>query len=962
MNNTHGDSDWGEKSRPRLVWLIPLFFAVVILSLGLLLPRTVTQAAESRPEQASLTARLQGVPDLTISKSHQGDFVINLDPQAFYTYTIQVSNVGTALVSGPITVTDVLSDALEPVGGIGQGWAVGFNGQTFTCVYSNTVGVSPTVSLPSLRLFVRIKQTNTTSVINRAVVSNISDANPANNVAVDPTTLVGADLAVSKSVTPSSPSPGSIITYTVTLSNQGPSQATGVVLTDTLPAGISYRSASATQGGYTQANGRWDVGTLNNGSSAVLRISATVDAASLGKTITNAIEGLRSTVPDYNLSNNTASVSFSVQTTRVSGIVTDAAKDTPLSGVKVELQDSANHLYSLNTTATGWFTFTNTITTPLASGNATIRASKTGYATKSANIVIVPNQSLRQDLSLDTADLLITKSDGLTTVIPGSTITYTLVISNLGTIPASTVVITDVLPTFTTYITDTSGIAHTVPAAYTYVWKINNNIDPGKAFRFKIRARVADALPSPTHTLTNRGSVSSQTPDSNPDNNVALDNTTSTGTPNPTLTLAVTPNQVRTGQNATYTIKLINAGTAPMTDVEVSDTFSTFLDISSARTTKGTAAVNNTTRRVTVAIDVVAPNSEVTITVVARVNTSATTNTTVSNVATVTYKFGGSNFSRNSNTVSFQILVSSTLPGTGGIELDAQDAPARHYLLAFFSSILLLGLGISAFVYYLKNRNLRSEWSVWALKMGLLLTVAAGLFAGAGVVLSGITSRGETRLASLQSHTGQGLEKIVPESTHAPDELILPGALLQIPGSELDKLPDFPIPTPTIHPEIAQENDIDISPVNRIIIPALALDTVVRYVPYDGLTWMIAGLQQEIAWMGETSWPGMGSNTALAGHVTLRDGRNGPFRDLSDLRSGDAIFVYTEKNIYEYTVNDLVTVEPTDLSVVEPTDDPTLTLITCSDWDRYTGFYTKRLVVKSTLVSSKPITQISQGN
>jgi len=36
------------------------------------------------------------------------------------------------------------------------------------------------------------------------------------------------------------------------------------------------------------------------------------------------------------------------------------------------------------------------------------------------------------------------------------------------------------------------------------------------------------------------------------------------------------------------------------------------------------------------------------------------------------------------------------------------------------------------------------------------------------------------------------------------------------------------------------------------------MDTVVKYVPYDGLTWLIAGLQQEIAWMGDTSWPGLG--------------------------------------------------------------------------------------------------------
>jgi LPXTG-site transpeptidase (sortase) family protein len=150
--------------------------------------------------------------------------------------------------------------------------------------------------------------------------------------------------------------------------------------------------------------------------------------------------------------------------------------------------------------------------------------------------------------------------------------------------------------------------------------------------------------------------------------------------------------------------------------------------------------------------------------------------------------------------------------------------------------------------------------------------------------------------------------------------------------------------------------------VNRIIIPALALDTVVKYVPYDGLTWLIAGLNQEIAWMGDTSWPGLGGNTALAGHVTLRDGSNGPFRYLADLRYGDAIFVYTEKNIYEYMVSEQVNVEATDLAVLGASQESQITLITCSDWDMYTGFYTKRLVVKANLVGAKLVQQQTRGN
>jgi len=63
---------------------------------------------------------------------------------------------------------------------------------------------------------------------------------------------------------------GSPITYTVTASNNGPSAATGVVVTDTLPAGVTFVSASSTQGTCTNAPGTvtCPVGGLANGGPA----------------------------------------------------------------------------------------------------------------------------------------------------------------------------------------------------------------------------------------------------------------------------------------------------------------------------------------------------------------------------------------------------------------------------------------------------------------------------------------------------------------------------------------------------------------------------------------------------------------------------------------------------------------------------------------------------------------------
>ena len=123
---------------------------------------------------------------------------------------------------------------------------------------------------------------------------------------------------------------------------------------------------------------------------------------------------------------------------------------------------------------------------------------------------------------------------------------------------------------------------------------------------------------------------------------------------------------------------------------------------------------------------------------------------------------------------------------------------------------------------------------------------------------------------------------------------------------------------------------------------------------------MISGLKEEVAWMGETSWPGLGGNTALAGHVTLRDGGNGPFRYLADLQAGDIITLYTEENQYTYQVRTMEVVEDNDLSVIAETENTQLTLITCTDWNEEINMYLKRFVVYSDLISTTP--RYSQGN
>lgn len=84
------------------------------------------------------------------------------------------------------------------------------------------------------------------------------------------------DLAITKGVSPANPSVGQNVTFTVTVTNNGPGAATGVVVSDPLPNGLTYVSDNG-GGAYDPNSGLWTVGNLAVSAGASLQIVATVD-------------------------------------------------------------------------------------------------------------------------------------------------------------------------------------------------------------------------------------------------------------------------------------------------------------------------------------------------------------------------------------------------------------------------------------------------------------------------------------------------------------------------------------------------------------------------------------------------------------------------------------------------------------------------------------------------------------
>jgi sortase A len=130
----------------------------------------------------------------------------------------------------------------------------------------------------------------------------------------------------------------------------------------------------------------------------------------------------------------------------------------------------------------------------------------------------------------------------------------------------------------------------------------------------------------------------------------------------------------------------------------------------------------------------------------------------------------------------------------------------------------------------------------------------------------------------------------------------------------------------------------------RMYIPRIALDTPVTEVFIEGAAWQVA--DYAAGYHHGTALPGTPGNTVMAGHAGLR---GAVFRDLPQLTVGDEVIVDTGDWRYQYRVREVKNVWPTQVEVMDPTPTPTLTLITCTNWD------TQRLVVVADLVDARPL-------
>ena len=439
-----------------------------------------------------------GTPNQSIC-SNTATVLISVDGSADVSVSKTISNatpnVGsnvvfilTAINSGPnlalgVNVTDALpagytyvsnttaAGSFDSTTGV---WTVGSLANASSATLQITATVNPTGNY-----------TNTASISSDSTDPGISN----NSASVSASPVPQSDISISGSVNNASQSIGSSVTFTITVTNSGPNNATGVNVSDLLPNGFTYTSSTVDSGTYDNSTGIWTISNLSNGSSVTLTITAIVNNS--GNYTNTAV--VSSNTNDPTSSNNSSSQEVTpgavsnLSLTKtinnanpyVGGLVEftlTATNNGPSNASGVSVIDSlpSGYTYDSNngngaySTATGKWTIGNLNNGAIKKLKIYAIVKSTGNYTNSATISSTDqpdsdtsnnNPSVSPTSVIAQADLSVVKTVNTNEAVIGNNVIFTLAVTNSGPSDATGVSVTDLLPSGYTYVSSstTSG-------------------------------------------------------------------------------------------------------------------------------------------------------------------------------------------------------------------------------------------------------------------------------------------------------------------------------------------------------------------------------------------------------------------------------------------------------------------------------------------------------------------------
>ncbi len=520
------------------------------------------------------------------------------------TYTVTVTNSGADPFEA-VTLTDVLPAGVTPVSATSSVGPACTNAATVVC----PLGTLAPQAQATVTIVVTPQQTgplaNTVSVASPTPAPGGTNNQATANTMVRPVT---ANLVLTLTDSPEPVKVGSLLTYTLNVTNRGPDAASALTLTDTLPASVT--PVSATSNSFSCTNGATvtcTLATLASDTNATATIvvrpqqtgpltnSANVSAqtfdpamgnnsdstqtnvialsANLAISITDAPDPVtagHSLVYTINIVNNGPDTASAVEVRDVL-----PASVTPLSASTTVGSCVINNtvvcaLGALQPAATATVTI---IVAPQQAGllanGATVSsptidpASANNSASTQTNVLSPPPPTPNP------ADVTLTKAASPEPVALGGTLTYTLVVANNGPGPAANVRVVDTLPVEVQFVSASGVICSGTLAVTCTLGTLSSGAQ--RTITIVVTAKKAG-------TIVNTAIAQSDSSDPNPQNNVASRLST-VGSPappgGPAADLAVSKadavDPLAAGSDQSYTISVVNNGPDVATDVRLTD-------------------------------------------------------------------------------------------------------------------------------------------------------------------------------------------------------------------------------------------------------------------------------------------------------------------------------------------------------------------------------------------------------
>ena len=510
------------------------------------------------------TVSVKTLADLAIDKKLVGSVAAGQDA----TWTLDVTNLGPSTSRGPIKVTDTLPSGTTFVSATGADWDCDEADGEVTCTYAGDLTLGS--SAPQIAVKVKVPADRKTAVTNTAEVEGTTpepdtdEAKDNNDDQVSTPPSRNAVLSLSKAVKGDEELiAGSTGTYVLGVANAGPSTATGVKITDPLPAGLSYEGFSGTGWSCSESSGTVTC-TLSSeivvGGSASVEIEVSVDP-SWTAAITNTAKVVATEDPDgddatdtntpdqdsdYTVDkSHTGDATAGEQLEYTIEVTNHGPSDSP-GPLTVRDRLPAGVTYA-SASGGGW---TCTAGTADASGQ-TVDCTRTGSLADDAstsftmtvdvaadagpatlvNSVAVsgPNET-KVDNNTDTdptkivddANVTISKTASADTVHAGDPISWTIGVANEGPSNADAVTVSDTVPAGLTITSVSGGSTWDCPFSAGSFTCSRSTLAPGPAPSITVVTRVGSGVQDGT-TLTNTARVSTSTAGDDPDDNDGRD-------------------------------------------------------------------------------------------------------------------------------------------------------------------------------------------------------------------------------------------------------------------------------------------------------------------------------------------------------------------------------------------------------------------------------------------------------